>query len=286
MAKYLYFWICSCAIVLFSCGDNSNEANAQYEKAQKLFENGQYANAKNAIDSIELLYPKAFKQIKAGMLLMCRVKQKESEQNLLYIDSVLKVRQTELEAAKKNFRFEKDAKYQTEGNYIYKKLPKQAAINRSQLKVLVTENGQMQLASVYYGSTPIKHSSIRATLPDKSKAETLVIGYDGANNYRFTNDGKYTEIVTYKDGQCSAVAAIIANNTSKKITLTYLGGNRYTLSLDPVTREAVKATRELANLMKNVDDLKREYQLNVRTLELADKQVLQLEKQQSEQNAE
>lgn len=55
---------------------------------------------------------------------------------------------------------------------------------------------------------------------------------------------------------------------------------------DPVTREAVKATRELANLMKNVDDLKREYQLNVRTLELADKQVLQLEKQQSEQNAE
>ena len=75
-------------------------------------------------------------------------------------------------------------------------------------------------------------------------------------------------------------------NTSKKITLTYLGGNRYTLSLDPVTREAVKATRELANLMKNVDDLKREYQLNVRTLELADKQVLQLEKQQSEQNAE
>ena len=62
MAKYLYFWICSCAIVLFSCGDNSNEANAQYEKARKLFENGQYANAKNAIDSIELLYPKAFKQ--------------------------------------------------------------------------------------------------------------------------------------------------------------------------------------------------------------------------------
>ena len=92
--------------------------------------------------------------------------------------------------------------------------------------------------------------------------------------------------MTYKDGQCSAVAALIANNTSKKITLTYLGGNRYTLSLDPITREAVKATRELANLMKNVDDHKREYQLNVRTLELADKQVLQLEKQQSEQNAE
>ena len=30
---------------------------------------------------------------------MCRVKQKESEQNLLYIDSVLKVRQTEHDPA-------------------------------------------------------------------------------------------------------------------------------------------------------------------------------------------
>ena len=282
MIKHFYLWICASAILLSTCGDNSHEASEQYEKAVKLFEAGQYESARNAIDSIEQLYPKAFKQIKEGMLLLCKVKQKESERNLLYIDSVLKVRRSELEAAKKAFRFEKDAKYQTEGNYVYNKLPKQEAITRSQLKVLVTENGQMQLASVYYGSAPLKHSSIRVTLPDKSKAETLAIGYDGANNYRFSNDGKYTEIVTYKDGQCSAVASLIADNTDKAITLTYLGGSRYTLALDRLTREAVKATRDLYNLMRNVDDLSREYQLNVRTLELADKQVMQLEKQQAE----
>ena len=148
--------------------------------------------------------------------------------------------------------------------------------------MLVTENGQMQLASVYYGSAPLKHSSIRVTLPDKSKAETLAIGYDGANNYRFSNDGKYTEIVTYKDGQCSAVASLIADNTDKAITLTYLGGSRYTLVLDRLTREAVKATRDLYNLMRSVDDLSREYQLHARTLELVDQQVMQLEKQQAE----
>ena len=68
MAKYLYFWICSCAIVLFSCGDNSNEANAQYEKARKLFENGQYANAKNAIDSIELFDQFANYDLKSGIV--------------------------------------------------------------------------------------------------------------------------------------------------------------------------------------------------------------------------
>lgn len=284
MAKHLYLWLCTCVTLLLACGDSSRDASTQYEKALQLFKAGQYESAKNAIDSIEQLYPKAFKQIKEGMLLMCRIKQKESERNLLYIDSVLKVRQSELETAKKDFRFEKDAKYQTEGNYVYNKLPKQSAITRSQLKVLVTEHGQMQLASVYYGSTPLKHSSIRVTLPDKSKAETLAIGYDGANNYRFTDNGKYTEIVTYKDGQCSAVASLIADNTDKNITLTYLGGSRYTLTLDPLTREAVKATRHLYNLIRSVDDLNREYLLNVRTLELADKQVMQLEKQQKGSN--
>ena len=284
MAKHLYLWLCSCVTLLLACGDSSRDASTQYEKALQLFKAGQYESAKNAIDSIEQLYPKAFKQIKEGMLLMCRIKQKESERNLLYIDSVLKVRQSELETAKKDFRFEKDAKYQTEGNYVYNKLPKQSAITRSQLKVLVTEHGQMQLASVYYGSAPLKHSSIRVTLPDKSKAETLAIGYDGANNYRFTDNGKYTEIVTYKDGQCSAVASLIADNTDKNITLTYLGGSRYTLTLDPLTREAAKATRHLYNLIRSVDDLNREYLLNVRTLELADKQVMQLEKQQKGSN--
>ena len=284
MAKHLYLWLCSCVTLLLACGDSSRDASTQYEKALQLFKAGQYESAKNAIDSIEQLYPKAFKQIKEGMLLMCRIKQKESERNLLYIDSVLKVRQSELETAKKDFRFEKDAKYQTEGNYVYNKLPKQSAITRSQLKVLVTEHGQMQLASVYYGSAPLKHSSIRVTLPDKSKAETLAIVYDGANNYRFTDNGKYTEIVTYKDGQCSAVASLIADNTDKNITLTYLGGSRYTLTLDPLTREAVKATRHLYNLIRSVDDLNREYLLNVRTLELADKQVMQLEKQQKGSN--
>lgn len=284
MAKHLYLWLCTCVTLLLACGDSSRDASTQYEKALQLFKAGQYESAKNAIDSIEQLYPKAFKQIKEGMLLMCRIKQKESERNLLYIDSVLKVRQSELETAKKDFRFEKDAKYQTEGNYVYNKLPKQSVITRSQLKVLVTEHGQMQLASVYYGSAPLKHSSIRVTLPDKSKAGTLAIGYDGANNYRFTDNGKYTEIVTYKDGQCSAVASLIADNTDKNITLTYLGGSRYTLTLDPLTREAVKATRHLYNLIRSVDDLNREYLLNVRTLELADKQVMQLEKQQKGSN--
>ncbi len=280
MTKHTYLIICACAILLHSCQSGNSGAKLQYEKAQKYFEAGEYAHAKKAIDSIEILYPKAFDEIKAGMVLMCKVKQQENERNLIYVDSMLKIKKSELEKMKENFRLEKNEQYQTEGNYIYNKLPKQSTISRSELRVQVTESGQLQLLSIYHGGKSIKHTSIRATLPDKSHAETLVIGYDGANNYRFTNLGSQTEIVTYKDGQCTAIVSLIANAPDHQIEITYLGGNRYTLRLNRLTYEAIKASRDLANLMKSITDLQREYDYSARSLQLIDKQLKELEGEQ------
>ncbi len=280
MVKHIGLIMSSWAILLASCNNGAGNAQLQYDKAVRYFEAGEYPNAKSAIDSIEIIAPKAFDQIKAGMLLMCRVQQKEGERNLIYIDSMLTVRNAELQKAKEKFRLEKNEQYQTEGYYIYNKLPKQATISNSQLKVQVTESGQLQLSSIYYGKSPLKHTSIRATLLDKSEAETLTIGYDGANNYRFTNLGQNTEIVTYKDGQCAALVSLIANSPDSNIKVTYLGGNRYTLRLTPLTQEAIRESRDLANLIKNIDTLQREYEHSIRTIELADRQIAQLEAQQ------
>ncbi len=278
MTKHIGLIICT--MLLIACNGGKNAAKRQYEKAVKYFEAGEYANAKTAIDSIEIVCPNSFDEIKAGMLLMCRVKQQEGERNLIYVDSMLTVRKAELQEAKAKFRLEKNEQYQTEGFYVYDKLPKQTAINRSQLKVQVSESGQLQLSSVYYGKSPLKHTSIRATLADKSEAETLAIGYDGANNYRFTNLGMNTEVVTYKDGQCAAIAALIANATDTDIKITYLGGNRYTLRLTPLTQEAIKESRHLANLIRSINDLQQKYNLSIRSIELADRQIAQLEAQQ------
>ncbi len=269
-------------MLLAACTGKSGEAQRQYDKAVKYFEAGEYANAKSAIDSIEIVAPKAFDQIKAGMMLMCKVKQQEGERNLIFVDSMLKVKNAELQETKKKFRLEKNEQYQSEGFYVYDKLPKQTAINNSQLRVQVTESGQLQLSSIYHGKSALKHTSIRATLADKSEAETLAIGYDGANNYRFTNLGRYTEIVTYKDGQCSAIVSLITNAPDSNIKITYLGGNRYTLTLIPLTQEAIKESRHLAQLIRSIDDLQREYTLSVRSIELADRQIAQLEAQQEE----
>ena len=70
MAKYLCFSDVLCAIVLFSCGVNSNKLT-QYEKAQVILKTIQYTNAKNAIKQYQLLCPKAFKRMFAWYICSC-----------------------------------------------------------------------------------------------------------------------------------------------------------------------------------------------------------------------
>ena len=50
---------------------------------------------------------KEFKVIREGLTLMRQVEQKEAERNLAFCDSLIPVKQQELEGLKKGFNFEK-----------------------------------------------------------------------------------------------------------------------------------------------------------------------------------
>ena len=280
MNKFILGLLFSASII--SCGNQNEKAAQQLQKAKQLFDYGAYSEAKTAIDSIGILYPKAFEQIRSGMQLMCQVKLKESQRNLTYIDSLLQVRQQELETLKKDFYLEKDEKYQEEGNYIYKNQKGKTIINSSRIRALVTESGQMQLSSVYYGNVPLNHTFVRADLADKNFAETFRIPYDGGNNYRFKNDGHVTEIVTYKDGQCTEIVNLISENMKSPVLITYKGGKKYTLSLDMPTKQMIKATRDLTLLMKITEDLKREKLLNEKTIEIGNRHITDMEQKAGE----
>lgn len=69
------------------------------------------------IDSIRILYPKAFEARKQGVKLMQQVDLKEQQKSLIYLDSMMVVRQAQLDSVKDNFVLEKDTAYQEVGNY-------------------------------------------------------------------------------------------------------------------------------------------------------------------------
>ena len=87
--------------------------------AKAAYERGDYEEAKLQIDSIKILYPKAFEARKAGQALMLDVETKAQQKTLAYLDSAFQAKTEEFNAIKDKFKLEKDAEYQQVGNYLW-----------------------------------------------------------------------------------------------------------------------------------------------------------------------
>lgn len=90
-------------LALAGCNNDEKNAQARLDNARSMYEQNEFFAAKNEIDSIRILYPKEFKVIREGLTLMRQVEQKEAERNLAFCDSLIPVKQQELEGLKKGF---------------------------------------------------------------------------------------------------------------------------------------------------------------------------------------
>ena len=141
-------------LALAGCNNDEKNAQARLDNARSMYEQNEFFAAKNEIDSIRILYPKEFKVIREGLTLMRQVEQKEAERNLAFCDSLIPVKQQELEGLKKGFNFEKDSAYNEIGNYVSKQQTIERNIQRCYIRSGVNEKGEMYLASVYFGGKP------------------------------------------------------------------------------------------------------------------------------------
>lgn len=108
------------ALLLAGCDDGGEKkAQENLRKAEAALEKENFNEAKLQIDSIRILYPKAFEARKQGVKLMQQVDLKEQRKSLIYLDSMMVVKQAQLDSVKGNFVLEKDTAYQEVGNYFY-----------------------------------------------------------------------------------------------------------------------------------------------------------------------
>ena len=212
------------ALLATACTGDEEKAAQLYAQAESYYNEGNYSAAQTWIDSIETSYPKAFGTIKEGMVLQCRINQKVYEHDLLVTDSLYNIARQELDGLKSLFELSRESEYQTERNYVDKKGRPGLAITGSGVRAQVNESGEFRLISIYNGNKGINHTGIRVKRPDGSYCETAAIAYDGARNYRFTDDGKSTEMITYNKSQCHEVAELIALSNDKKLTVQLTGG--------------------------------------------------------------
>ena len=250
--KKVILLACLCC-TLFSCEDVEKKAGEKLQAAREAFELGNYNEAKILIDSIKMLYPKAFETRRAGIGLMQEVELKEQEKSLVYLDSMLQAKQKDFDAIKGKYTFEKDAEYQNIGNYLHPSQVIEQNLHRSFLRFQVDENGVMSMTSIYCGAHNIHHVAVKVTAPDGSFAETPA----AKDSYETTDLGEKIEKADFKLGEDGNVMGFLYLNKDKNIKVNYQGERPYSITMTAADRQALASVYELAQLLSSMTEIKK-----------------------------
>lgn len=274
--KKLIVGLCA-TLVLASCGnDAEKKANERLTTARTAFEQGDYNEAKLQIDSIKILYPKAFDARREGISLMQQIELKEQQQSLVYLDSILQIKQKEFESIKNKYVLEKDAEYQQTGNYFWPTQTVEKNLHRSFLRFQVNEQGVMSMTSIYCGGSNLHHFAVKVIAPDGSFAETPA----SKDSYETTDLGEKIEKADYKMGADGNVMGFLYLNRDKNIKVEYIGDRKYTTTMTSADRQALAGIYELSQLLSSIEQIKKEQEEANLKIQFVTKKIEQ--KQQKE----
>lgn len=215
MKKILALLLLISAIIL-SCGENiEQKAGHHLDNAKEAFSIGNYNVAKQEIDSIRILYPKAFETRKQGIKLMQKIEEAEQMRIIEYDDSMIAVAQAAFEKIKANYAFEKDERYQDIGLYTIKSQAPQRNTDRTYIRAQVDELGRMTLISCYRGSSYIHHDWLKLSVD-----EVYVDTPESNDRHEFEDLGVYYEWLSFINGNDGGAAAFINANKDANITFT------------------------------------------------------------------
>ena len=248
--KRIVLWACLCC-ALYSCEDIEKKAGEKLQAARTAYEQGDYNEAKLLIDSIKILYPKAFETRRNGIALMQEVELKEQEQTLAYLDSLRTEKLKELDALKGKFVLEKDTAYQQIGLYLHPSQVIEKNLHRSFLRFQVDETGKMSMTSIYCGANNIHHIAVKVTAPDGSFAETPA----SKDSYETTDLGEKIEKADYKLGEDGNVIGFICMNRDKNLKVNYQGERSYSTTMSATDRQAAAGIYELSQVLSTLTEI-------------------------------
>ena len=239
---------------LAGCGDGGEkEAQIRLQKAEAALQQENFSEAKLQIDSIKVLYPKAFEARKQGIKLMQQVDLKEQGKTLVYLDSMMQVKQAQLDSIKANFVLEKDTAYQEVGNWFYPTQVVEKNVGRSFLRGQVNELGEMSLTSIYCAGGQLNHTSVKVSVGD-TFAETPMTN----DSYATTDLGRTIEKADYKVSEDGGVVGFIVANQDKNIQLTFIGDKTYRTAMQKNDRKAIVELVELARILSGMEEIRKQ----------------------------
>ncbi|MDR0732571.1 MAG: hypothetical protein LBF08_00710 [Dysgonamonadaceae bacterium] len=256
--QYRLFFI-AILLLLFSCNKKEIDARAHLKKARNFYENADYNSAQKILDSLKTLYPNHLKVRKEVLRLGRLVKLEQQTQNIAIFDSLLQIRLAQRDSMKTAFVFEKKTEYDNIGKYYAKSQILENNLRRSYIRSGVNELGVMELASIYCGAQPIRHTGLKVSGAEGEYTETEAIPHDGGMNYSFTDLNMTIETVTYTGKKDNGVIQFIYNNMDVPIKAEYTGGNgKYAIAVSQADKAALANIRDFSIILSDISRLNKE----------------------------
>lgn len=242
--------------LLLSCSGKNRGAKQYLSDADKAYKEGNYSLAKLKIDSIKILFPKSFDEIKSGFVLMQEIRMAENRRNVAYCDSVLREKYAELNDMQQRFDYIRDERYQEFGEYYPKASPYKSSLERNGLRSGVGEKGELFIESVFSGGN-IKHNKVKVSASNGSYCETLPVTSDGLN-YRFKTLNKSYEIVRYTGANENGVAQFIYTFREQPLSVELIGNRTVKINLTDAAKKGICDSFDLSSLILYIEQLKME----------------------------
>ncbi|HJV78612.1 MAG TPA: hypothetical protein VJ602_09530 [Paludibacter sp.] len=246
-------------LLLISCDSRHKQeklADERLKRIEALINQNSLNAAKIEIDSIHFLYPRLVNKRRIAAAFADTIARRESTRNLTYCDSVLPLKQHQADSIQKNFRFEKDQKYQEVGNFVYKTQQTESNASRTYIKAYVDENADFYLISNYFGGK-IEHTSLGVSVNDLF-AHTDTLNISNPAYHSFNDGGSHWETLTFKNDADKGVSAFISQNSSARIKITLYGKKSYVYYLADADKKAITETYHLWIVKKDVAKLQKE----------------------------
>jgi hypothetical protein len=254
--KRIVFILMLLPALFISCGPTPEEVAADaFTRAQKLYEAKQFNDTKLLLDSIIENLPGQIEYVTRSEDLLRTIRTSEQEQNLVFLDSLLKAKEEELKPLMKNFR--KSDEYGAKEILIHKRQKPENSYSRTFIRAHLDVDGNFYISSRYTGEHRLHHNRIKVYYNKKS-ATTEKIEEDGFLNRSFEDNGTMWEVVSYKDGKDNGVIDFIAANWDKSLKVQFIGKKYYYIVMEKFDKEAIKDANEISFILKDIAHIKKE----------------------------
>ncbi|TAJ15331.1 hypothetical protein DMA11_01460 [Marinilabiliaceae bacterium JC017] len=252
--KYYIFLLPLFLLSVFGCGPSEEQlAKETFERANKLFNEKQFNDAKLILDSIIDLYPSQIEYKTRSQDLLRTIKISEQEENIIFLDSLLKEKEAELKPLMKNFIV--SSEYGSKKKLIHKRQKPENSYHRVYLRVHLDLDGNFYISSRFTGTKRIHHNQIKVYVGSKH-ALSEKVPEDGFNNRSFDDGENQWEVVKYKEGKDNGVIDFISDNWNKSLKVQFIGKKYYYIIMEKFDKEAIRDANEISYILKEKKKIK------------------------------